>query len=63
MRNLNSHPAYKDLRLIRQKHRENQRPITAYSLAGGLIKYSERGDEYVDELRHMMKTNKELTKL
>ena len=60
MRNLNSHPAYKDLRLIRQKHRENQRPITAYSLAGGLIKYSERGDEYVDELRYMIETNSDL---
>lgn len=63
MRNLNSHPAYRDLRLIRHKQRENQRPISAYSLAGGLIKYSERGDEYVDELRHMMKTNKELIDL
>lgn len=60
MRNLNSHPAYKDLRLIRQQQRNNQKPITAYSLAGGLLKYSERGDEYVDELRHMMKINEEL---
>jgi Bax protein len=60
MRNLNSHPAYKDMRLIRQKYRSNQKPITAYSMAEGLTKYSERGEEYVDELRDMMRINKEL---
>lgn len=60
MRNLNSHPAYKELRLIRQRQRNNQKPITAYALAGGLIKYSERGEEYIDELRHMMEINEEL---
>ncbi|MFT6269094.1 MAG: Bax protein [Alphaproteobacteria bacterium] len=60
MRNLNSHPAYKDLRLIREKQRNNQKPITAYSMAEGLTKYSERGEEYVDELRDMMRINKDL---
>ncbi|MFT4654574.1 MAG: Bax protein [Kangiellaceae bacterium] len=60
MRNLNSHPAYKDLRKIRQKQRNNQKPITAHSMAAGLTKYSERGEEYVDELRDMMRINAEL---
>jgi len=63
MRNLNSHPAYKDLRIIRQQQRNNQKPISAYSLAQGLIKYSERGEEYIDELRQMMRVNKELMDL
>ncbi len=60
MRNINRHPAYKDLRVIRQKHRNNQQDITAYSLAEGLTKYSERGEEYVEELRQMIRVNKEL---
>lgn len=60
MRTLNSHPAYTDMRLIRQKHRNNQKPITANALAEGLTKYSERGQEYVDELRHMIRINKDL---
>lgn len=60
MRNINRHPAYKDLRIIRQKHRENQQSITAYALAEGLTRYSERGEEYVEELRQMIRVNKEL---
>jgi Bax protein len=60
MRNLNSHPAYKQLRLIRLEQRNEQKPISAYALADGLTKYSERGDEYVKELRDMMRINKEL---
>jgi Bax protein len=60
MRNLNSHPAYKDMRLIRQKARNNQKPITAYSMAEGLTKYSERGQEYIEELHDMMRINKDL---
>ncbi len=60
MRNINRHPAYKDLRIIRQKSRENQQSITAYALAEGLTRYSERGEEYVEELRQMIRVNKEL---
>ena len=60
MRNLNRHPAYRDMRLIRQQYRNKQQPITAYALAEGLTKYSERGQEYVDELRQMIRINKEL---
>ncbi len=60
MRNLNRHPAYKELRLIRQQQRNNQKAITANALAGGLLKYSERGEEYVKELRQMIRINKDL---
>lgn len=63
MRNLNRHPAYAQLRQIRAQHRKDQKPITAYSLIEGLSKYSERGHEYVDELRHMIRINQELIPL
>lgn len=60
MRNLNSHPAYKKMRLIREKSRSNQQTITAYAMAEGLTSYSQRGAEYIDELQDMMRVNKEL---
>lgn len=57
LRNLNTHRAYKQLRNIRaQLHQANQ-PITGVALAEGLIKYSERGEEYVHELQAMMRSN------
>lgn len=59
MRNLNRHPAYRDLRLIRERLRENQQRISGAKLAEGLTKYSERGDEYVEELQSMIRVNKE----
>lgn len=60
MRNLNRHDAYKELRLIRQKRRNNQQKISAIALIDGLSKYSERGEEYIEELQHMIKINKDL---
>jgi Bax protein len=59
MRNLNSHPAYKELRAIRLQHRKANKEVTAYALAGGLSKYSERGHEYIEELRQMLRVNKQ----
>ncbi len=60
MRNLNRHPAYEQLRAIRTQKRNSQQDITASALAGGLEKYSERGQEYIDELRHMIRINQDL---
>jgi Bax protein len=57
MRNLNSHPAYKDLRAIRLQHRNAQKEVTGHALAEGLSKYSERGEEYIEELRQMIRVN------
>lgn len=59
MRNLNRHDAYRELREIRRSLRENQKPISGYALAEGLIHYSERGAAYVEELQTMMRYNKE----
>jgi Bax protein len=58
IRNLNRHYAYKDLRVIRQNLRQEDKPITARALAEGLSSYSERGQEYIDELLSMLRVNK-----
>ncbi|MBL4940658.1 MAG: glucosaminidase domain-containing protein [Colwellia sp.] len=58
MQNLNSHPAYQTLRNIRTQLRINKQPVTGDALAAGLTSYSERGIEYIEELRAMIKFNK-----
>jgi Bax protein len=56
--NLNTNSAYQRLRAIRKNLRKSGREVTGHALAAGLIKYSERGHEYVDELRNMIRQNK-----
>jgi Bax protein len=58
VRNINRHYAYKDLRVIRQTLREADKPVTARALAVGLSSYSERGQEYIDELLSMLRVNR-----
>jgi len=55
--NLMSHPAYEDLRRLRAEARREGRPLESLELAEGLIKYSERGQEYVDTLKGMIRVN------
>ncbi|MBL4585020.1 MAG: glucosaminidase domain-containing protein [Pseudomonadales bacterium] len=57
-RNINSHPAYSQLREIRAELRHKDEPITGAALAGGLEHYSARGDAYIEELRAMIRYNK-----
>jgi len=57
LNNLNTGRVYADLRTIRAKKRAAGQTATAYDLAGGLTKYSERGQEYVKEIRAMIKYN------
>jgi len=56
--NLNSHPAYKKLRDIRHQLSSDKIQVSGLELAEGLIKYSERGREYVAELQSMISFNK-----
>jgi Bax protein len=56
--NLNSHNAYKTLRKIRNRLRIENKLITGIELAEGLLHYSERGKEYIEELQSMIKFNK-----
>lgn len=57
LRNLNTGRVYKDLRKIRAQKRAQDKQATAYELAAGLSKYSERGQAYVKEIRAMIKYN------
>ncbi len=50
--NLNSHPAYKKLRDIR-----NSVGVNGYEMAEGLEAYSARGKKYVEELQSMIEYN------
>lgn len=56
--NLMSHPAYEDFRRLRAEARAAGRPLTSMELADGLIRYSERGQEYVDTLKGIIRVNR-----
>lgn len=58
MRNINTHGAYLDLRLLREQKRLNNADIRARDLITGLSSYSERGEDYIDELRAMIRINR-----
>lgn len=56
--NLMSHPAYEPFRALRAERRAAGLPLTSDALADGLISYSERGQEYVDTLKGIIRVNK-----
>ncbi|PCK08610.1 MAG: flagellar biosynthesis protein FlgJ [Alteromonadaceae bacterium] len=58
MKNINSGSAYQLLRELRSEMRKNSEQITASVLAQGLSKYSWRGDEYIKEIRAIIRVNK-----
>lgn len=58
MYNINTANAYAQLRKIRARLVAEKKSISGVALAGGLIKYSERGQAYIDEVRHMIRYNK-----
>jgi len=53
--NLNSHRNYSDLRKLRQNLREKGQGIEGGDLVDGLLLYSERRQQYVDEIRSMIR--------
>lgn len=61
--NVNRNNAYKELRDIRAKLSGNEQDLksqaTALELTNGLLSYSERGQDYVDDLQAMIKHNAE----
>ena len=57
LRNLNSHKAYKTLRKIRVIMREEEQSIRGAELVKGLDKYSQRGQDYIIELRSIILHN------
>jgi Bax protein len=60
LKNINTGRVYAGLRTIRAKQRADGEPLDATALAGGLLKYSERGEAYVKEIRSMIRTNQKL---
>lgn len=55
--NLNVGHAYEGLRQQRATMRARNQPLDALTLAGSLERYSERGSEYVSEIRGMIRSN------
>lgn len=60
IKNINTGDAYQPLRNVRNKNKVAGKKPSAYAQAGGLIKYSERREEYVKEIRAMIKANEKL---
>lgn len=58
LRNLNTHFAYRELRLIRAQTRADNLPLDGSALAEGLLRYSIRGEEYVKDLQSLIRFNR-----
>jgi Bax protein len=58
MLNLNAHYAYDYMREIRASLRAEQQPLDPELIATGLVRYSQRGVDYVEELINMMRVNR-----
>ena len=56
--NLNRHPAYAPFRQRRGELRATGRELDSAILAGGLLKYSERGQAYIDQVRTVIAANR-----
>jgi len=54
---INTNPAYTDLRDIRAAHRAGNAIMSGLALAEGLLRYSERGMDYVREIQQMIRVN------
>jgi len=57
IQNLNRHETYQTLRDIRIRDRRSDDPLSGLEMAEGLLGYSERGEEYVKEIRSMIHYN------
>lgn len=55
--NINTHRAYRELRLLRQQKTASGEPLTARALLPGLRRYSERGQDYINELLEIIRFN------
>ena len=55
--NLNSHFAYDNFRAARAAMRKKTSRLDGYDLAGSLINYSERGEDYIKTIRLIMRAN------
>ena len=58
MHNLNTHPAYEELRARRAEIRKNGERLSGRELARTLSQYSERGEAYIETLHSIMDVNR-----
>jgi|SRR5690625_3344939 len=58
--NLNTHPAYRHFRQLRRSERQAGHEPRALVLAEGLSGYSQRGNDYVADIRSIIRTNERL---
>ncbi len=58
MLNINSHRAYRELRNIRSTARATDNNLSGIALAEGLAGYSARGEQYVKEIKQLIRVNK-----
>lgn len=58
LKNLNSHRAYRDFRLTRERMVEGEMPLSGAALAKTLSAYSEKGAAYTDLLGQIIRTNR-----
>lgn len=56
--NLNRNPVYAGLRRARERLHAEGRPATGEALAGGLLRYSERREFYVEDVRTVIRVNR-----
>lgn len=57
MRTINTNAAYSELRLMRAQSRAEAQYVSGHELAEGLLRYSERGEDYVREIQQMIRVN------
>lgn len=57
MLNLNSHPRYTELRLVREQARQAGKNPSGSDLAAGLEGYSELSEEYIGRVRSLIRQN------
>jgi len=60
IKNINTGRVYAPLRKVRKENRAIGKKPDAIAQAGGLIKYSQRREEYVKEIRAMIRYNKKM---
>ena len=60
IKTINTGRAYASLRKIRKKNRAAGNPPDAYAQAAGLIRYSQRREKYVREIRAMIRNNRDI---
>jgi len=57
LRNLNTHSSYKNLRKVRTKLRDKNKPLDSLVLSNHLDKYAETGAEYIEVLQKIITQN------